>query len=133
MSNAWISSAENSEKLCVLCSLFISGKLSNRQTDDDDVLKIIADDIIDMKKARNKFSRHIHIKIPYDSNNKELLKSIKSLVTSHSGECRFIINAETSSGYMQKIVSQDLNVSSDISFILKMREILGNNNVWIDS
>ena len=113
--------------------IFISGKLSNRQTDDDDVLKIIADDIIDMKNARNKFSRHIHIKIPYDSNNKELLKSIKSLVTSHSGECRFIINAETSSGYMQKIVSQDLNVSSDISFILKMREILGNNNVWIDS
>ena len=113
--------------------IFVSGKLSNRQTDDDDVLKIIADDIIDMKNARNKFSRHIHIKIPYNSDNKELLESVKSLVTTHSGGCRFIINAETSSGYMQKIVSKDLHVSSDIDFILKMREILGNDNVWIDS
>ena len=63
------------------------------------IAKIIADDIIDMKEARNKFSRHIHIKIPYDSNNKELLKSIKSLVTSHSGECRFIINEYNSNKY----------------------------------
>ena len=43
--------------------VFIIGKLSNRQSDEDDVLKIIADDIIDLKRVRNKLSKHIHIKI----------------------------------------------------------------------
>ena len=48
--------------------VFIIGKLSNRQSEDDDVLKIIADDIIDLKRVRNTLSKHIHIKIGYDQN-----------------------------------------------------------------
>ena len=113
--------------------IFVSGKLSNRQSEDDNVLKIIADDVIGIKDARNKFSRHINIKIPYDSSNAQLLKAIKSLVSSNLGHCRFVINIESSNGYMQRIVSQDMNVSADIQFIIEMRELLGKDNVWIDS
>ena len=113
--------------------IFVVGKLSNRQAEDDNILKIIADDVIDMKDVRHKFSRHINVKIPYDKDNKELLESIKSLVSSNLGTCRFIINIESSTGYMQRMVSKDLNVSSDLEFILAMRKIVGNNNVWIDS
>ncbi len=113
--------------------IFISGKLSNRQSEEDNVLKIIAEDAIDIKDARNKFSRHINIKIPYDNNSTELLKTIKSLVSSNPGHCRFVINVESSNGYIQKIVSQDINVSADIQFIIAMRELLGQDNVWIDS
>ena len=113
--------------------IFVVGKLSNRQAEDDNILKIIADDVIDMKDVRHKFSRHINVKIPYDKDNKELLESIKSLVSSNLGTCRFIINIESSTGYMQRMVSKDLNVSSDLEFILAMRKIVGNDNVWIDS
>ena len=75
--------------------IFITGKLSNRQSDNDDVLKIIAEDIINMKHARDKFSKHIHVKISYDENNPKILNSIKSLVVSNKGSCRFILNIET--------------------------------------
>ena len=110
--------------------LFIIGKLSNRQSDDN-VLKIIADDIVDMKQARSKFSKHIHIKIEYSQTSESILNSIKELAESNRGRCRLILNIEASSGYIQKVVSRDLNVSSDINFIRLLRELVGNDNVWI--
>ncbi len=113
--------------------LFISGKLSNRQSDDDDVLKIIAEDIINMNQVRAKFSKHIHIKIEYHHNDNSILNSIKSLAQSNQGNCRLILNIETSSGYIHKIVSQDLNVSPSADFIQSLRDILGEKNVWIAS
>ena len=113
--------------------LFVIGKLSNRQSEDDDILKIIAEDIVDMKQVRSKFSKHIHIKIEYNQNDSAMLNSIKSLAESHKGSCRLILNIETSSGYIQKIVSQDLNVSSSGDFIQLLRDIVGKNNVWIAS
>ena len=113
--------------------VFIIGKLSNRQSDEDDVLKIIADDIIDLKRVRNKLSKHIHIKIGYNQNNPEILNKIKSLTESHRGNCRLIINIETSSGYMQKIVSKDINISPDIDLINQLRDTLGEKNIWIET
>ena len=97
------------------------------------MLKIVADDIIDIKKVRQQLSRHIHIKIPYIQLDKEILSSIRSLADQNKGNCRFILNIESSSGYMQKIVSNDLHVSPSLEFIAQLREILGKENVWIKS
>ena len=113
--------------------VFVSGKLSNRQSDEDDVLKIIADDIVDIRNVRDKFSKHIHVKISYDQNDPKILNSIKSLAETHKGRCRFILNVEASNGYIQKLVSQDLNVSSKSHFVQGLRDIVGDDNVWIGS
>ena len=113
--------------------VFIRGKLSNRQTEYDDVLKIIADDVIDMKKVRQKLSRHIHIKVPYTQLDKNILSSVRILAEQNKGQCRFVINVEASSGYMQKIVSDDLYVSSDTEFISQLRKLIGQDNVWVQS
>ena len=113
--------------------VFIVGKLSNRQSEDDDVLKIIADDIIEISRVRNKLSKHIHVKIDYSQNNPEILSKIKELVTANRGNCRFIVNIEASTGYIQKMVSKDINVNPGIDFIKKLREILGEKNVWIET
>ena len=86
-----------------------------------------------MKKARDKFSRHVNITIPYNIKDKSILESVQSLAQSNAGRCRFIINIETSSGYLQRVVSQNLNVSPNIEFIENMRTLLGNQNVWINS
>ena len=86
-----------------------------------------------MKQVRAKFSKHIHIKIEYNQNDTSMLNSIKLLAESHKGNCRFILNIETSSGYIQKLVSQNLNVSPDRDFIQSLREIVGEKNVWIVS
>jgi DNA polymerase-3 subunit alpha len=113
--------------------IFVTGKLSNRQSEYDDVLKVIADDVIDIKKVRNKLSRHINIKIGYDQNNKEILSKIHSLATSNKGNCRFVLNIESSTGYVQRIASSELNVSSSLEFISELRELLGDENVWVAS
>ena len=113
--------------------IFVTGKLSNRQSEYDDVIKIIADDVIDIKRVRNKLSRHINIKLSYDKANKEILSKIHNIAKSSKGHCRFILNIESSTGYVQRVVSNDLNVSPDLEFIQKLREILGDENVWIDS
>ena len=86
-----------------------------------------------MKIARSKFTRHVNIKIPYIQRDVNILNSIKSLLENNKGNCRFILNIETSSGYMQRVVSEDFNVSSKIEFISQLRELLGTNNVWLNS
>ena len=113
--------------------IFVSGKLSNRQSEYDDVLKIIADDIIDIKRVRDKLSRHINVKLSYNQGNKDILSKIHSIAHSNKGHCRFVLNIESSTGYIQRIVSNDLNVSSSIELINQLRELLGDENVWIDS
>ena len=113
--------------------IFVTGKLSNRQSEYDDVIKIIADDVMDIKRVRNKLSRHINIKLSYDKANKETLSEIHRIAKSSKGHCRFILNIESSSGYMQRVVSNDLNVSPNLEFIQQLRDILGDENVWIDS
>ena len=112
--------------------LFITGKLSNRQNEDD-ILKIIADDIIPMKNARAKLTRHVNIKIPHSQNDKNILNSIKSLTDLNKGNCRFVLNIETSSGYLQRMVAENIKVSHKLDFIIKLRELMGFDNVWIDS
>ena len=113
--------------------IFVTGKLSNRQSEYDDVIKIIADDVIDIKRVRDKLSRHINVKLSYDKASKEILSQVHSIAKSSKGHCRFILNIESSNGYMQRVVSNDLNVSPSLEFIQKLRDILGHENVWIDS
>ena len=113
--------------------IFVTGKLSNRQSEYDDVVKIIADDIIEIKRVRDKLSRHINIKFSYEQSNKDMLSKVYSIANSHKGHCRFVLNIESSSGYCQRVVSNDLNVSPSLEFIQKLRDILGDENVWIDS
>ena len=96
-------------------------------------LKIIADDVIDIKRVRDKLSRHINVKLSYDKASKEILSQVHSIAKSSKGHCRFILNIESSNGYMQRVVSNDLNVSPSLEFIQKLRDILGHENVWIDS
>ena len=113
--------------------IFVTGKLSNRQSEYDDVIKIIADDVIDIKRVRDKLSRHINVKLSYDKASKEILSQVHSIAKSSKGHCRFILNIESSNGYVQRVVSNDLNVSPNLEFIQKLRDILGDENVWIDS
>ena len=63
----------------------------------------------------------------------EKLCSSKSLTKSYKGHCRFILNIETSAGYIHKVVSQDINVSPELDFIKSLREIVGEDNVWIET
>ena len=99
----------------------------------DDVLKIIADDIIDIKRVRDKLSRHINVKLSYNQGNKDILSKIHSIAHSNKGHCRFVLNIESSTGYIQRMVSNDLNVSSSLELINQLRALLGDDNVWIDS
>lgn len=111
--------------------IFISGKISNRQSDEDEVLKIIADDIIEMKFVRTKMSKHINIRLSYSERKKETIVAIKSLAKEHSGNCRLILNVESSKGNVHRVVSDQYYVSSDIEFITQLRDLLGFDNVWI--
>ena len=84
-----------------------------------------------MKSVRSKLSKHINIKITFDMKNQGIIDSIKSLISEFSGNCRFILNVESSSGHCHRIVSDKYYVSHRIEFIKKLRDLLGAHNVWI--
>ena len=61
------------------------------------------------------------------------LRTLKSITNSNKGHCRFVLNIESSTGYVQRVVSNDLHVNSSLELIHQLRELLGDENVWVDS
>ena len=111
--------------------IFIEGKFSNRQTEDDKILKIIADDIVPIADIRNKFSNSLNIKISQNQVSPDLLKSIKSIAKSNLGHCKIIFHFEIGKGHMQRVVSEDLKVKPSRNLISDLRSMIGNDNIWV--
>ena len=60
-----------------------------------------------------------------------MLESIKSVIQSNIGHCKIIFHFDMGKGYGQRIVSKDLQVKPSRSLISDLREIVGNDNIWI--
>ena len=78
-------------------------------------------------------SKHIHVRLTYDQTSKKLIENIKSLISEYTGHCRFILNVESSSGHCHRVVSDRYYVSPNVEFIIKLRDLLGSDNVWVGS
>ena len=60
-----------------------------------------------------------------------MLESIKSIIESNTGHCKIIFHFDMGKGHEQRIVSKDLQAKPSRSLIADLREIVGNDNIWI--
>ncbi|MCH7611963.1 MAG: DNA polymerase III subunit alpha [Candidatus Marinimicrobia bacterium] len=111
--------------------VFISGKPTD--TSDFSDLKIIADEIVALDKARDYFSKHVNIRIEPDKMNPEDVDALFSLIQQHHGNCGLMFHVGAKEGKGQKILSHNVRISSSREFIKKLREVYGKENIWVSN
>ena len=111
--------------------VFISGSPSNRD-DEDDSLKMIAENIYHLSNIRKLLSQSVNIVINSDQIEGKLLDELMLLSNNNIGKCKLYLYLKSENGGVQKIRSNKLKVNTKIEFINKIRELFGKKNVWIN-
>ena len=108
--------------------VFVKGK----QTDETDFsdLKLIAEEIVTVEKAKEIYSKNINIKIDLNNASLDIVK-ISKLAKNHKGKCGLMFHTSGDNGRMQRIIAHNIKVSSSKSFLNEVRGICGKKNVWI--
>ena len=104
-----------------------------KPTDDTDFsdLKIIADEIITVDKARDLYSKNINIRIDPDQMSNVDVDALFDLAKGHKGKCGLMFHVPNDRGKQQRIFSHNIKVSSHQSFLKKLRGNYGKENVWV--
>ncbi len=111
--------------------VFVSGKPTD--TSDFSDLKIIADEIVALDKARDYYSKHVNIRLEPDQMYSDDVDGLFSLTQQYHGSCGLMFHVDIKEGKGQRILSHNVRVSSRREFLSKLREMYGKENVWVSN
>ncbi|HTK81863.1 MAG TPA: DNA polymerase III subunit alpha [Bacteroidota bacterium] len=99
-----------------------------------DALRILANEVIPMEQARNKFTKSVTLAIRLDSLQSDAVNRLRKLAEQHRGTCNCYFNV-VSSPDLKPVVMQATNVSVKLSdeFIQEVEKILGPDSVVISN
>ena len=110
--------------------VFLVGHTSSQNDFAD--LKLIVDEVVPINHAKKVLKlNEVNIRLPKNS-SKELMNDIVDLAKDNLGDHLFIIHIPSDNGNERKIVSKKMKVSSNNQFLVLLKDLLGESNVWID-
>jgi len=111
--------------------VLVKGKPS--ETSDFSDLKILSDEIISVKNARERLSQCLNIKLPSGITSTESIDDLMKMAKNNKGNCRLLFHLPNSdSPKPLKVLAHNVKVSADSIFIKLLRSKYGKDNVWID-
>lgn len=108
--------------------------LKGSSTDENDFsdLKMIVNEVVPVQHAKKVLKlKDIHIKLD-KSTDKETMQEVANLAKENKGDHRFIVHIEHENKPTQTIVSEKIKVSLNNQFIVLLKEIAGQENVWLE-
>ena len=109
--------------------VFVKGKPTDGSDFSD--LKLIADEIIPLDKARDFYSKNVNIRLEPSKMSLDDVDSLYSMVKDHKGKCGLMIHISTNMKKDSRIFSHNIKVSSHASFLKKLRDNYGKENIWV--
>ena len=109
--------------------VFVKGKPTDGSDFSD--LKLIADEIIPLDKARDFYSKNVNIRLEPSKMSLDDVDSLYSMVKDHKGKCGLMIYISTNLKKDSRIFSHNIKVSSHPSFLKKLRDNYGKENIWV--
>jgi len=109
--------------------IFIQGKPTDRSDFAD--LKLIADHIVPLEKCRDLLSRRVNIRLTPELAEEIDIEGLHSMANDYQGNCSLVFHI--SNGQLrQRILAQNIKVSTDKLFLQKLRNEYGDKNIWIE-
>jgi DNA polymerase III subunit alpha len=110
--------------------VFIVGTVNRRADDENSTNKLITEDLVDVEKVYELYTKEIHIKLHEASNNTETLNKIKNELKEHPGEALTILCITCTSGEIAYIESgEEFNVRVTEDLIHKLKNIVGEDAI----
>ncbi|MBU0528248.1 DNA polymerase III subunit alpha [bacterium] len=109
--------------------VFIQGKPTDRSDFAD--LKLIADQIVPLENCRELLSRRVNIRLTPQLAEKMDLEKLHRLAEQFRGSCSLIFHIANGQ-LRQRILAQNIKVSSNKLFLQKLREEYGEKNIWVE-
>ncbi len=109
--------------------VFVQGKPTDRSDFAD--LKLIADQIVPLESCRELLSRRVNIRLTPELAEEIDLEKLHNLAKQFRGSCSLIFHIANGQ-LRQKILAQNIKVSSNKLFLKKLREEYGEKNIWIE-
>ena len=109
--------------------VFLVGN-STSQNDFSD-LKIIVDEVVPINHAKKVLKlKEINIKIGKNV-TKAIIDEVYKHATDNLGQSLFVVHMNNEDGSSRRIISKKIRVSSSNHFLIMLRDLLGESNVWI--
>jgi len=109
--------------------VFLVGN-STSQNDFSD-LKIIVDEVVPINHAKKVLKlKEINIKIGKNV-TKTTIDEVHKHAMDNSGQSLFVVHMSNEDGSSRRIISKKIRVSSSNHFLVMLRDLLGESNVWI--
>ena len=109
--------------------VFVKGKPTDGSDFSD--LKLIADEIIPLDKARDFYSKNVNIRLEPSKMSLDDVDSLYSMLKDYKGKCGLMIHISTNMKKDSRIFSHNIKVSSHASFLKKLRDNYGKENIWV--
>ena len=110
--------------------VFLVGHTSTQNDFAD--LKLIVDEVIPINHAKKVLKlTEVNIRLPKNS-SKDLMNEIVELANGNKGDHSFVVHIPGENAQERKIISKKIKVSSNNQFLVLLRDLLGESNVWID-
>ena len=110
--------------------VFLVGHTSTQNDFAD--LKLIVDEVIPINHAKKVLKlTEVNIRLPKNS-SKDLMNEIVELANGNKGDHSFIVHIPGENAQERKIISKKIKVSNNNQFLVLLRDLLGESNVWID-
>ena len=108
--------------------IFVSGMLDKSN---ETKPKLIAERILPALEAREKLTKSVHVRLLTDGLEEERLKSLHALASAHPGPCSFLIHVLSSQAQEFVIRAGQLKVCHSKEFLIRLRDVIGHENVWL--
>jgi DNA polymerase-3 subunit alpha len=115
------------ELLTAEAMILVRGKLNR----DDRGVKINIENCIALSEAREKLSRSVHLRIPTNLLDENLIDNIHDCTSANQGKCSLIIHLTTENQNRYRIKAGNINIAPTAQALRELREFLGEENVWI--
>ena len=110
--------------------VFLVGHTSTQNDFAD--LKLIVDEVIPINHAKKVLKlTEVNIRLPKNS-SKDLMNEIVELANGNKGDHSFVVHIPGENSRERTIVSKKIKVSNNNQFLVLLRDLLGESNVWID-
>ena len=110
--------------------VFLVGHTSTQNDFAD--LKLIVDEVIPINHAKKVLKlTEVNIRLPKNS-SKDLMNEIVELANGNKGDHSFVVHIPGENSQERIIVSKKIKVSNNNQFLVLLRDLLGESNVWID-
>ncbi len=110
--------------------VFLVGHTSTQNDFAD--LKLIVDEVVPINHAKKVLKlNEVNIRLPKNS-SKDLMNDIVELANQNKGDHFFVVHIPGENGQERKIISKKIKVSNNNQFLILLRDLLGESNVWID-